>query len=568
MDTNNDINTVNASEELTKIVKQLGAYKKANAKTKAGMGGRTYKRGLEGRIKACEGVIARMTIDSNARTLEGSPNDPVPPGGMSIWWPVWWSPSASLPQPFNYTTPDELLFPMAPIMDNTYLLSVDQIDPDLLPPPTKKPKTNQPRHRKTVMVEPLEAVVVGLGARPLAVFIRQWRATGSAVESAAPASTADTVPDLRDAAIEIIDYVIAEAEKGNYSAEDLNWTMNDPSGRLTMGHVVVLHEWLVAVELMDADIQQQALPVVVEKGAALEDTTIWIWDNGKKVAMGPGMLVDARLHPSLYPGCVEEGMPAVEAVLKNRAHRTKCISCDGQRGKVLDDRPPPPVEDHPYLAQCKCPLRGAALELWMIKKTASDPRVPQRGGDDAAVKNRRLALNPDVLKLIASAIQAASGHEIETLLQPAVDRLEFTAHCLLFGTVHAAPNETIVAGVTSNITETASSEAKVNGDMPFILNVDYPGTVYLRLVQWVLGNECLLNFDVADNMGPGAVVDIAVFPPYGCVEYFGSFPARYCRGPRIEGFRRVLGEELRLAQAPAHFYSREEQQRHKSAQYK
>ncbi|KAJ7645105.1 hypothetical protein DFH06DRAFT_1301127 [Mycena polygramma] len=401
MDMDDDLTTVNASPELDKTVKRLEAYKKAKTAVKKKLGGAGYKRGLEERIQTCEGIIARSTINSNARTLGGSPNDPIPPGGQ-------------FGGQFGGVPPQE------------------QIDPALLPPPAKKSRPDQPRHRKTV--EPLDALVETITARMLATFMTQWRASCPVVESAVPASTADTVPDLRDAAIEIIDHVIAVAEKENYSAEELNWTMNYHSGRLTMGHVVILHEWLVAVELMDADIQQKALPVVIEKVATSEDETIRIWENGKRVSMSSGMLVDARLQPSLYPGCVEEGMPAVEAVLRNRAKRSKCISCDasGQRGKALDDRPPPPVEDHPYLSQCKCPLRGAALELWMIKMTANDPRVPQRGGEDAdAVKNRRLALNSDVLKLIAGAIQTASGHEIETLLQPAANRLEYTAHWAL-----------------------------------------------------------------------------------------------------------------------------------------
>ncbi|KAJ6459814.1 hypothetical protein C8R47DRAFT_1081196 [Mycena vitilis] len=300
-------------EELAKTVKQLGAYKKANAKTKAGMGNNTYKHRLEGRIKVCEGVIARSTIDSNVRTLGGSPNDPIPPGGMWIDSPIfrnstgyyprsiWWSPSASLPQPFNYNTPDELLLPMAwsaliqTLMNHTYLLTLGEIDPALLPPPTKKSKTHQPKHRKLPMVEPLDKLVATITARMLATFVTQWRTSCTVVESVVPASTADTVPDLRDAAIKIIDHVVAVAEKEDYSDEDLNWTMENP------------------MKLMDADIQQKALPVVVEKGK----------------------------------------------------------------------------------------------------------------------QNRRLGLNPDVLKLIASAIQAASGHEIETLLQPATDRLEYTAHWAL-----------------------------------------------------------------------------------------------------------------------------------------
>lgn len=97
----------------------------------------------------------------------------------------------------------------------------------------------------------------------------------------------------------------------------------------------------------------------------------------------------------------------------------------------MDSRPVPPVADHPFLNECKCPLNGAALELWMIKQTAGMQGIPQRGDDDVAA--RRLALNPDVLKLIGGAIEVASGLDVNGLLKPKADRLEATARWALEG---------------------------------------------------------------------------------------------------------------------------------------
>ncbi|KAJ7629322.1 hypothetical protein B0H17DRAFT_1218241 [Mycena rosella] len=141
------------------------------------------------------------------------------------------------------------------------------------------------------------------------------------------------------------------------------------------------------------------------------------------------MLIGARTDPSSYPGCVEVGMDTVSAVLTNRNNHQKCISCDTLRGKALDERVIPPKADHLFLAGCKCPLCGAALELWMIKMTSQYKDIPQRINDD--VTNRRLSLNPDVLKLIAGGIQAASGHDVGTLLQPEHKRVEHTIHWAL-----------------------------------------------------------------------------------------------------------------------------------------
>ncbi|KAJ7814041.1 hypothetical protein B0H13DRAFT_1925035 [Mycena leptocephala] len=47
------------------------------------------------------------------------------------------------------------------------------------------------------------------------------------------------------------------------------------------------------------------------------------------------------------------------------------------------------------------------------------------------VANRRLALNPDILKVIGGAIEVVSGLDVGSLLQPEMDRLEQTIHWAL-----------------------------------------------------------------------------------------------------------------------------------------
>jgi hypothetical protein len=89
----------------------------------------------------------------------------------------------------------------------------------------------------------------------------------------------------------------------------------------------------------------------------------------------------------------------------------------------------------------------------MIKVTTEMEGILQCGADD--IKNRRLALNPDTLKLIASAIQVASGHEVDTLLRPEYEHLELTVHWALNQlTMHADAEDAddIVASLRQHMT--------------------------------------------------------------------------------------------------------------------
>ncbi|KAJ7794000.1 hypothetical protein B0H14DRAFT_2622298 [Mycena olivaceomarginata] len=185
---------------------------------------------------------------------------------------------------------------------------------------------------------------------------------------------------------------------------------------------------------MVGNIQKKPAPAPQKPPKDHSDVTIT--HNGKRVKMTQKMLGDACMDPSMYPGCVKAGMDIIKEVLKNRNGRVKYITCDkgGTRGKAINDRPVPPKADHPYLEGCKCPLHGVALELWMIKVTAGMAGVPQSGGEE--VTARRLAFNPDTLKSIAGAIEVASGHDVERLLQLEMNHLEFTIHWAL-GCLHS-----------------------------------------------------------------------------------------------------------------------------------
>jgi hypothetical protein len=69
-----------------------------------------------------------------------------------------------------------------------------------------------------------------------------------------------------------------------------------------------------------------------------------------------------------------------------------------------------------HLDGCGCPVRTAALQLWLTKVTA-----------ELDIENsERIKFNTPTLKVIEGGIEEISGHSVETLLQPRAERLEFT----------------------------------------------------------------------------------------------------------------------------------------------
>ncbi|KAF7334011.1 hypothetical protein MVEN_02306300 [Mycena venus] len=237
----------------------------------------------------------------------------------------------------------------------------DSIDPNLRnqgaapPSPKRARRNNGQRYRKIVEENPLELVKDCISARMISRFQTGWLEHGAAVEAANSTQPADKYVSLRDTAIEILDHVSDFVEEHKFSDAQFRWIEYN-GGVVTFSLLTSLYNWLVTNELMVGNIQKKPVPRKV---------TVKITDvNGKRITMSSSMLNDARINPSLYPGVVEEG---IEAVLENGW--VKCLTCDstGLRGQALEQRPIPPQEDHPYLKDCKCPLCGAALELWMVK---------------------------------------------------------------------------------------------------------------------------------------------------------------------------------------------------------
>ncbi|KAF8147029.1 hypothetical protein K438DRAFT_1989995 [Mycena galopus ATCC 62051] len=383
------INTVNASTELGKAEEALKNFKKANAMAKKKLGGDLYKTALHERIDTCQRVIAQSTMRPNPSTLSGSPNDPIPPGH---------TPGSG---------------PEGSASGNGSRGEADSNAINSNPP--KKPRMNPsaPRHRKILEEDPLELVKESINALMMSRFLAAWLEHGSAVEVADPTHFAEREPQfnvLCKAAVEIIDLVLNIAEQSNFTDEQLGWENDYDGGEVKISHLISLHTWLVTNELMVGNIQKKPAPVV-KKAREEKRSVVKIEHEGKKITMTDSMAQQARLDPKMYPGCVEAGMEPIKEVFRNRNGRSKCITY------------------HPFLSDCKCPLRGAALELWMIKMTAGIDGIPQRGDTD--ITNRRLALNPDILKVIASAIEVASGHDVEGLLQPEMDRLEGTVYWAL-----------------------------------------------------------------------------------------------------------------------------------------
>ncbi|KAJ7751357.1 hypothetical protein B0H16DRAFT_1724090 [Mycena metata] len=394
---NTDLNVNNAAAELVKATQLLRAYGKKNATSKKRAGGNPYKRGLEERMAKCQALITQSTMDANAPTLQGSPNDDPMTGG-----------DPQTPERLSEGIPDARAAAAAAAQQDPL------IDPALNnsePPPPKKSRANdgQPMHRKIIEENPIDVVADSITGRMISAF-----------------TTA--LGNLYQAAIEIMDRVECTAEKAGLSHEDLKWNITyTDGGAVQVSDLIALRQWLIASGAMVDDIQPASVPAPAAKKVSTEPT-IKIWVDGKKRTMTSVMMTEARKDPKAYPGCVKAGMKTVAAVLENRSGREKGVSCDSVRGKALESRPAPHPDDGEFLAQCKCPLQGAAFELCMIKMTAEMEGIPQRGDDD--MKNSRLAFNPDTLKLIAGAIQAVSGHQVETLLQPEVDRLEFTVQLL------------------------------------------------------------------------------------------------------------------------------------------
>ncbi|KAJ6463195.1 hypothetical protein DFH09DRAFT_1347305 [Mycena vulgaris] len=407
------INAVTAASERLTALKLLTNYKRQNREKKAKVDKDDpgYKARLEARIAECDvfmaGYMSLLSIiNPNAPTLDRSPIDQIVAGGGG--------------QPGNSDAAGD----KGPSNAAASLGSVTVEDPPIDPALSSSeapPAEESVWERWPASPPPMESVMDSITAPMLARFVKGWLTSETRVQAADPASPADGFSDLREAVADIFDMVLEVVERSKFADEQLGWRIDYEGGPMEISHFTALHDWLVTAELMVGNIQKK--PVLPPKNVTSDKPIVKIIHDGKKVIMSRSMAIDARLTPSMYPGCVENGMAPVISVLKNRAGKENCITCDGVRGQALTSKPAPPKKDGSYLTDCKCPVRGAALELWMIKMTADNDDIPQRAND---VANHRLALNPDVLKVIAGAIEAASGHHIETLLTPERDKSDQT----------------------------------------------------------------------------------------------------------------------------------------------
>ncbi|KAJ7719361.1 hypothetical protein DFH07DRAFT_784677 [Mycena maculata] len=455
------LNVLNAPANLAEFEQSLKNYrkKKTEARKQFDRAHPGYKKNLEASIETCKLLIAQSTPNANAPTMAGSPNDPPITGTGKEPLTLGKGPHAFLDPALKAATNSQalqtrfdhrLFILLEPdIMGPTVFFKESGPPPKLIPidpvfsentNPGKRPLEeageDRPRHRK--LPDPMVIATDAISARMLTDFTQGFGAHREELHATDPSSNAREFLqlDALEGVTELImEKVLKAAEDAKIEHAKFKWEINwECGGDIEILHILQVHEWLVAVELMT---RAPTVPAVPDgKRARSSKTNAPVVrirnEDGKLVTFTDKMVFEARMDAARHPGCVEAGLEPVMAMMKNRSNKWKCITCDsgGPRGKALAGRPIPPREDRPFLEDCKCPVRGAALELWMIKMTAHDDSIPQRRRGDSSegegTRNRDLAMNPDILKLIGGAIKAASGHEVETLLQPEVDRLAHT----------------------------------------------------------------------------------------------------------------------------------------------
>ncbi|KAG5639327.1 hypothetical protein DXG03_003779 [Asterophora parasitica] len=187
---------------------------------------------------------------------------------------------------------------------------------------------------------------------------------------------------------------------------------------------------------------------------------VFDYTQNKWVRMTPTMFKEARDDPEAWPGCVEVGLPIMRSLFRNHTGQEKCLSHkDGPRGAKL------PPQNHPgqeQLAGCGCPVRTAALELWLSKTTHTGV---SRGGAEEGMPPMKL----NHLRAIEGGLFSLCGLTVEALLQPQRGRLEYTAAWALCELRALYAAEDVHAGAIDNLIKTfrdvmvvikASDEAK------------------------------------------------------------------------------------------------------------
>ncbi|KAJ7259043.1 hypothetical protein C8J57DRAFT_1720645 [Mycena rebaudengoi] len=406
----------NAADALDDARTLRAAYKKAAKAKKVTIAGgnESYLEDIEEHIKQCEAVLAAsgITVDPNAPIPQGSPNDP-PPRVVTAADPA--VPPQNTGMAVSTVNRDG---------EKNGLV----IDSALLQPPSKRARTEgQDEPASFTPQEYLESltqlIIDDMRAKPLLAFITAWNLHGAALISNSLDPKGPEVGALADNAAEILDGVLDTVKDVNTAPNEIPWDI-EYNGAIYIETIVSLQKWLTKVGLCQAPVPDA--PVASKSKGRKKNAgeeKLKIMHEGKSLELNTDMRSAAREDPEMYPGIVEGGLEIVRAAFVNRSNLIKCYSCSvaGPRGQAMDRRPAPTSGE--YLRTCKCPLRGAALELWLTKITAKDPSIPQLTHDGM---RSDLYLNPNVLKFIAGGIAAASGHKVETLLQPEVSRLKHT----------------------------------------------------------------------------------------------------------------------------------------------
>ncbi|KAJ7057620.1 hypothetical protein C8F01DRAFT_1256253 [Mycena amicta] len=402
------ITSANAAEERTTATTALHRYRFLTKPEKEKLG-LAYKQKLKLRVDECNAVIEKDA--AAARALSGSPLSPTPPPGPPTPPP---GPPTPPPGPLPLPPPPPPLPP---------------------PPPAKKSRTNEGQSIHTKIVGDPQIIIDTLPNQLVRKFTKAWTKDGKLLLRKQREDAPDGFRELAGAAYGLIHWVekTAEAQSIDLGHEDLEWLIApleaqedgdesgpDPTQALMCGDVLDLKSWLVSQDLMEPDEQE-----IVQKGKA---TGPMIFHEGKLYEMKPRDLVTARTDVGKFTGCVEAGVDVALAVLTNRRGRQKCITCEwkGERGTAINDRPPPPAIDHPFMDVCKCPIKGALVELFMLKTTASLPNIAQRVKPDVDSTNKRLAFTPETLKIVTATIERVSGLGVDELMQPELQRLKAT----------------------------------------------------------------------------------------------------------------------------------------------
>jgi hypothetical protein len=104
----------------------------------------------------------------------------------------------------------------------------------------------------------------------------------------------------------------------------------------------------------------------------------------------------------------------------------------------------------PGYLDCKCPIETALVELWISKISTQNPDVPKRGDESNNGKEfakADFAFNPVTLRIVASAIEEASGLTTQTMFAPKLQRLKTTVRWAFKELKGAALQDTDVRGL-------------------------------------------------------------------------------------------------------------------------